>query len=49
MTVRRFVSNSSRETIAIGGEIAQLLQSPTLSANERIHEVHFSMAAEFSE
>ena len=30
MTVRRFVSNSSRETIAIGGEIAQLLSSPTL-------------------
>ena len=30
MTVRRFVSNSSRETITIGGEIAQLLSSPTL-------------------
>ena len=30
MTVRRFVSNSSRETIAIGGEIAHMLQSPTL-------------------
>jgi tRNA threonylcarbamoyladenosine biosynthesis protein TsaE len=30
MTVRRFVSNSSRETIVIGGEIAQLLSSPTL-------------------
>jgi tRNA threonylcarbamoyladenosine biosynthesis protein TsaE len=30
MTVRRFVSNSSRETIAIGGEIAQMLSSPTL-------------------
>ena len=30
MTVRRFVSNSSRETIAIGGEIAHLLSSPTL-------------------
>ena len=30
MTVRRFVSNSSRETIAIGGEIAQLLSSPML-------------------
>src|SRR5882757_4655348 len=30
MTVRRFVSNSSRETIAIGGEIAHMLESPTL-------------------
>ena len=30
MTVRRFVSNSSRETIAIGGEIAQMLSSPML-------------------
>ena len=30
MTVRRFVSNSARETIAIGGEIAQMLSSPTL-------------------
>jgi tRNA threonylcarbamoyladenosine biosynthesis protein TsaE len=30
MTVRRFVSNSSRETIAIGGEIAHLLSSPML-------------------
>jgi tRNA threonylcarbamoyladenosine biosynthesis protein TsaE len=30
MTVRRFVSNSSRETIAIGGEIAHLLSPPTL-------------------
>src|SRR5271166_1840924 len=30
MTVRRFVSNSARETITIGGEIAQLLSSPTL-------------------
>src|ERR1700734_2243924 len=30
MTVRRFVSNSSRETIAIGGEIAHLLTSPML-------------------
>jgi tRNA threonylcarbamoyladenosine biosynthesis protein TsaE len=30
MSVRRFVSNSSRETIAIGGEIAQLISSPTL-------------------
>ena len=30
MSVRRFVSNSSRETIAIGGEIAQMLSSPTL-------------------
>jgi tRNA threonylcarbamoyladenosine biosynthesis protein TsaE len=30
MTVRRFVSNSSRETIAIGGEIAHMLQVPTL-------------------
>ena len=30
MSVRRFVSNSSRETIEIGGEIAQLLSSPTL-------------------
>ena len=30
MSVRRFVSNSSRETIAIGGEIAHMLSSPTL-------------------
>lgn len=30
MIVRRFVSNSSKETIAIGGEIAQMLSSPTL-------------------
>jgi tRNA threonylcarbamoyladenosine biosynthesis protein TsaE len=30
MSVRRFVSNSSRETIEIGGEIAQLLPAPTL-------------------
>ena len=30
MSVRRFVSNSSRETIAIGGEIAQLISSPSL-------------------
>lgn len=30
MSVRRFVSNSPRETIAIGGEIAQLLSSPAL-------------------
>ena len=30
MSVRHFVSNSSRETIAIGGEIAHLLSSPTL-------------------
>lgn len=30
MSVRRFVSNSARETIAIGGEIAQLLIAPTL-------------------
>ena len=30
MTVRRFVSYSSRETIAIGGEIAHLLTSPML-------------------
>ena len=30
MTVRRFVSNSSRETIASGGEIAHMLSSPTL-------------------
>jgi tRNA threonylcarbamoyladenosine biosynthesis protein TsaE len=30
MTVRRFVSNSARETIAIGGEIAHMLSSPTL-------------------
>jgi tRNA threonylcarbamoyladenosine biosynthesis protein TsaE len=30
MTVRRFVSNSSKETIAIGGEIAQLLSPPAL-------------------
>jgi tRNA threonylcarbamoyladenosine biosynthesis protein TsaE len=30
MSVRRFVSSSSRETIAIGGEIARMLLSPTL-------------------
>lgn len=30
MSVRRFVSNSSRETIEIGGEIAHMLSSPTL-------------------
>src|SRR5271165_2816509 len=30
MTVRRFVSNSARETITIGGEIAQMLSSPML-------------------
>jgi tRNA threonylcarbamoyladenosine biosynthesis protein TsaE len=30
MSVRRFVSNSPRETIAIGGEIGHLLPSPTL-------------------
>src|SRR5271155_937058 len=30
MSVRRFVSNSSRETIAIGGEIGRMLSSPTL-------------------
>jgi tRNA threonylcarbamoyladenosine biosynthesis protein TsaE len=30
MSVRRFVSNSSRETIGIGGEIAHLLTPPTL-------------------
>jgi tRNA threonylcarbamoyladenosine biosynthesis protein TsaE len=30
MSVRRFVSNSSKETIAIGGEIAHTLSSPTL-------------------
>ncbi len=30
MSVRRFVSNSSRETIQIGGEIARMLVSPTL-------------------
>jgi tRNA threonylcarbamoyladenosine biosynthesis protein TsaE len=30
MTVRRFVSNSSRETIEIGGEIAHLLSTPAL-------------------
>jgi tRNA threonylcarbamoyladenosine biosynthesis protein TsaE len=30
MSVRRFVSNSSRETIAIGAEIAQTLSSPAL-------------------
>jgi tRNA threonylcarbamoyladenosine biosynthesis protein TsaE len=30
MSVRRFVSNSSRETIEIGGQIAQILSSPTL-------------------
>jgi tRNA threonylcarbamoyladenosine biosynthesis protein TsaE len=30
MNVRRFMSNSARETIAIGGEIAQLLEAPTL-------------------
>jgi tRNA threonylcarbamoyladenosine biosynthesis protein TsaE len=30
MSVRRFVSNSSKETIAIGAEIAHTLSSPTL-------------------
>ena len=30
MSVRRFVSNSSKETIAIGGEIAAMLGSPAL-------------------
>jgi tRNA threonylcarbamoyladenosine biosynthesis protein TsaE len=30
MSVRRFTSSSSRETIAIGAEIAQMLQPPTL-------------------
>ncbi len=30
MSVRRFVSNSSRETVEIGGEIAHLLSSPIL-------------------
>jgi tRNA threonylcarbamoyladenosine biosynthesis protein TsaE len=30
MSVRRFISNSSRETIAIGGEIARLLPSHIL-------------------
>ena len=30
MSVRRFMSNSSRETIAIGAEIAALLHTPTL-------------------
>ena len=30
MSVRRFTSNSARETIAIGGEIAELLSAPTL-------------------
>jgi len=30
MSVRRFVSNSSRETIEIGGEIAHMLSAPTL-------------------
>jgi tRNA threonylcarbamoyladenosine biosynthesis protein TsaE len=30
MSVRRFMSSSSRETIAIGAEIAQMLQPPTL-------------------
>ncbi len=30
MSVQRFVSNSSRETIAIGGEIAQQLSPPML-------------------
>jgi tRNA threonylcarbamoyladenosine biosynthesis protein TsaE len=30
MSVRRFVSSSSKETIAIGGEIAGMLSSPTL-------------------
>ncbi len=30
MTVRRFTSNSARETIAIGGEIAHMLSVPTL-------------------
>ncbi len=30
MSVRRFVSNSSTQTIAIGGEIAHMLTSPAL-------------------
>ena len=30
MSVRRFTSNSARETIAIGGEIAPMLPVPTL-------------------
>jgi tRNA threonylcarbamoyladenosine biosynthesis protein TsaE len=30
MNVRRFTSNSSRETIAIGGEIAGMLQTPVM-------------------
>src|SRR6201995_555084 len=30
MSVRRFTSSSSRETIAIGAEIAQMLHPPTL-------------------
>ena len=30
MSVRRFVSNSSKETVAIGGEIAGLLSPPAL-------------------
>ncbi len=30
MSVRRFVSNSSRETIEIGGEIAHMLPAPSL-------------------
>ena len=30
MTVRRFMSNGSRETIEIGGEISQLLSTTTL-------------------
>ena len=30
MTVQQFVSNSSRETVAIGEKIAQLLSSPML-------------------
>jgi tRNA threonylcarbamoyladenosine biosynthesis protein TsaE len=30
MSVRRFVSNSSRETIAIGAEISKMLPSPVL-------------------
>jgi len=30
MSVRRFISNGARETIEIGGEIAQMLSAPTL-------------------
>ena len=30
MSVRRFISNSARETIEIGGEIAKMLSVPTL-------------------